>query len=46
MKSKNFRKTYLYICSECGEFSHTIYDYCDKCGAKDAVHIAHKKDYK
>jgi uncharacterized OB-fold protein len=46
MDSKLFKKTYPYICKDCGEFAHTQHEYCDKCGAKNSLRIAEKADYK
>ncbi|MFW9867880.1 MAG: hypothetical protein ACFFEN_17430 [Candidatus Thorarchaeota archaeon] len=46
MDSKLFKKTYPYICKECGEFAHTQNEYCDKCGAEHSLRIAEKADYK
>ena len=41
---KLFKKTFPYICNECGEFAHTQHKYCDKCGA-EALRKALKEDY-
>jgi len=46
MDSKLFKKTYRYVCNSCGEFSHTLADYCEKCGGKDSLRKAIKEDYK
>ena len=46
MKNKLYRMTYKFVCSDCGEFSHTLNKYCEICGALDTVHVAKKKDYK
>ncbi|MFX1389123.1 MAG: hypothetical protein ACFE9Z_03555 [Promethearchaeota archaeon] len=46
MKKKLFRQTYKFICSDCGEFSHTLYEYCEKCGSKGTVHDTVRKDYR
>lgn len=46
MKDKLFRKTYQYICTECREFCHSLFEYCESCGAKDTLQTAHKNDYK
>jgi rRNA maturation endonuclease Nob1 len=46
MNKKIFRRTYKFICSDCGEFSHTLFDYCEKCGSKDTLHNASRQDYK
>jgi len=43
---KLFKKTYPYVCDKCGEFAHTMYDFCDKCGASDTLRKADKEDYK
>lgn len=45
MNKKLFKKTYKYICSSCGEFSHTERDYCEACGEKGSIHKAIKQDY-
>ena len=34
MDKKLFKKTYKFICSSCGEFSHTDREYCEICGEK------------
>lgn len=46
MDKKLFMKTFKYICSECGEFSDSLREYCEKCGAKESIRIATKNDYK
>ena len=46
MNNKDFRKTYPYICSECGEFNHTIREFCESCGAQNTMVSAKKTDYK
>jgi rRNA maturation endonuclease Nob1 len=45
MDKKLFKNTYKFICSSCGEFSHTNRDYCEVCGKQDTIHKASKKDY-
>lgn len=45
MDKKLFRKTYPFICVECGEFTHTKREYCEKCGAKDTINKASKDRY-
>ncbi|MFX0033438.1 MAG: hypothetical protein ACFE8E_06865 [Candidatus Hodarchaeota archaeon] len=45
MDKKLFRKTYPFICAKCGEFSHTIRDFCEKCGTKGSIHKASKQSY-
>jgi rRNA maturation endonuclease Nob1 len=46
MDSKLFKKTYRYICDSCKEFTHTLSEYCEKCGEKDSLRNATKEDYK
>lgn len=46
MDSNLFKKTYRYVCSSCGEFTHTLTEYCEKCGEKDSLRKATKEDYK
>ncbi|HEA70619.1 MAG TPA: hypothetical protein ENH98_01700 [archaeon] len=46
MDTKLFKKTYPFICNDCGEFSHTKHEYCDKCGKEDSLRKARKIDYK
>ena len=46
MKKKLYRNTFKFMCSNCGEFFHTVYEYCEKCGAQGTVHNTVKKDYK
>jgi len=46
MDGKLFKKTYPYICSKCLEFTHTMYEFCDKCGAEASIRKAEKADYK
>ena len=46
MNNKDFRKTYPYICSECGEFNHSLREYCENCGAQNSLISAKKADYK
>lgn len=45
MDKKLFKKTYKYICSNCGEFSHTFTDYCEMCGKEGGIREANKDDY-
>ncbi|MHA1885171.1 MAG: hypothetical protein ACW96S_08985 [Promethearchaeota archaeon] len=46
MDTKLFKKTYPFICNSCGEFAHTEYEFCDKCGVENSLRKANKKDYK
>lgn len=46
MDDKLFKKTYPYVCDSCGEFTHTLTEYCEKCGEKDSLRKATKQDYK
>jgi len=43
---KLFKKAYKYICTNCGEFAHTLNEYCEICGTKDALREAKKEDYR
>jgi len=45
LDAKLFKKTFLFICNDCGEFMHTKHQFCDKCGA-EALRKANKEDYK
>ncbi|MFX0006423.1 MAG: hypothetical protein ACFFA7_02255 [Promethearchaeota archaeon] len=45
LDAKLFKKTFPYICEDCGEFAHTLHKFCDKCGA-NALRKASNKDYK
>ena len=45
LDAKLFKKTFLFICNDCGEFAHTVYEFCDKCGA-EGLRKATKEDYK
>ncbi|MEJ2296580.1 MAG: hypothetical protein P8Y23_17675, partial [Candidatus Lokiarchaeota archaeon] len=40
-----FKKTHVYICSNCKEFFHTYREYCENCGEKDVIHYATEEDY-
>ncbi|MFX0104887.1 MAG: hypothetical protein ACFE75_05310 [Candidatus Hodarchaeota archaeon] len=44
MDIKLFKKTFKFICDECGKFAHTEREYCEKCGAQ-ALRKATKDDY-
>jgi len=44
MDMKVFKKTFKFICGECGNFSTTQTEYCEKCGA-NAVRQATHEDY-
>ncbi|MFW9772409.1 MAG: hypothetical protein ACFFB4_04765 [Promethearchaeota archaeon] len=44
-KAKNYMKTFVYICSNCHKFSHTLREYCESCGAKNTLKHASKEDY-
>jgi rRNA maturation endonuclease Nob1 len=46
MDKKLFKKTYKYICSSCGKFSHTHTEYCESCGGKNTMREAFKEDFK
>jgi hypothetical protein len=41
---KLFKKTFKFICDDCGEFTHTETEYCEKCGA-NALRKATGDDY-
>ena len=45
MDNKLFKKTFPFICNDCGEFNHTAQEFCDKCGTK-GLRKATKQDYK
>jgi len=45
MDAKLFKKTFPFVCGECGEFMHTKHVYCEKCGA-ESLRKASKLDYK
>ena len=34
---KTFKKSFPYICSNCGEYSYTKMEYCEHCGKKDTI---------
>ena len=44
MDLKLFKKTFKFVCNECGEFGHTQTEYCEKCGAM-AMRKATNEDY-
>ncbi|MHA2038046.1 MAG: hypothetical protein ACW98X_16545 [Promethearchaeota archaeon] len=46
MDTKLFKKTYPFVCGSCGEFAHTLHEYCDKCGEMNSLRKAGKADYK
>jgi len=46
MNKKLFRKTYRFVCSDCGEFSHTLNEYCEMCGSFGTLHNASRKEFK
>jgi hypothetical protein len=41
---KTFKKTFRFICEQCGEFAHTETEYCEICGTK-TLRKATKDDY-
>ncbi|MHA2471946.1 MAG: hypothetical protein ACXAES_01795 [Promethearchaeota archaeon] len=41
---KTFKKTFKFICDECGEFSYTERECCEKCGVQ-SLRMATKDDY-
>ena len=45
MDQKLYKKTYPYICSSCGKFTHTEREYCESCGTKNTIIKAKKQDY-
>ncbi|MHA2185898.1 MAG: hypothetical protein ACXAAI_12965 [Promethearchaeota archaeon] len=45
MNKKLFRDTYKFVCSVCGVFSHSIHEYCEKCGAMNTFHSTIRQDY-
>jgi rRNA maturation endonuclease Nob1 len=45
MDAKLFKRTFPFVCNDCGEFAHTEHAFCDKCGAQ-ALRKAKKEDYK
>ena len=44
MNIKLFKKTFKFVCDECGKFGHTQTEYCEVCGSK-AMRKAKKEDY-
>jgi uncharacterized OB-fold protein len=44
--AKLYKKTYPYICSNCGKFTHSQREYCESCGNKGSIVKASKEDYK
>ena len=44
MDKKTFKKTFTFVCDECGEFAHTETEYCEKCGGQ-ALRKAINEDY-
>jgi len=46
MDQKLFKKTYPYVCSSCGKFTHTESEYCESCGKKNVIVKATKEDFK
>ncbi|MFW9901957.1 MAG: hypothetical protein ACFFDY_11855 [Candidatus Thorarchaeota archaeon] len=41
MDIKRFKKTYKFICDDCGEFMHTKTEYCEKCGSNNMRKAKH-----
>ncbi|MFW9773029.1 MAG: hypothetical protein ACFFBY_11545 [Promethearchaeota archaeon] len=41
---KQFKKTYPFICVNCGEISNTEREYCEKCGLSN-FRAVKKEDY-
>ena len=41
---KTFKKTFIFVCDECGEFAPTKLEYCENCGEK-ALRKAINEDY-
>ena len=41
---KSFKKTFKIVCDECGDFTASDTEYCEKCGAK-AMRQATSEDY-
>jgi len=46
MGLESYKDTFPYICNSCGEFAHTLTEYCEKCGTKDSLREANNNDYK
>ncbi|MFX1235739.1 MAG: hypothetical protein ACFFBY_14490, partial [Promethearchaeota archaeon] len=44
-RTKDYTKTFRYICSNCHEFANTLREYCESCGAKDTLKRATREDY-
>ena len=44
MEIKRFKKTYKFICNDCGEFLHTKMEFCEKCGST-ALRKTTREDY-
>jgi rRNA maturation protein Nop10 len=42
---ETFRRTFPFVCDECGEFTYTILEHCQKCGLQ-TVRKATSADYK
>ena len=45
VKWKTFRAAFPYICTNCGEFSNSEKEYCEKCGNKDILRKTTREDY-
>ena len=44
-ENRIYKETYKYICSACGNFAHTLRDYCEICGEKGSLREANAEDY-
>jgi hypothetical protein len=45
VKWKIFRDSFPYICTNCGEFSNSEKEFCEKCGKKDSLRKTAREDY-
>jgi len=45
VKWKIFRDSFPYVCSDCGEFSSSEGEYCEKCGEKGGLRQTEREDY-
>lgn len=43
---KLFKKSFMYICTNCNSLLHEYAEICERCGKKDTLKKVTKKDYK
>lgn len=45
MDLESYKKTFPYICNNCGKFTRTYSEYCENCGTSSSIRNTNDNDY-